>query len=101
MPDMSKANDCRLSQLLDKPFRFRGAVTSWRGVVESGVFTRREIWLQEYATRKRNGTYAKLRTPKANYVLLDDSGTGLTCPKMVFDWAESIPRTDSRPKYCD
>ena len=83
-----KMKAAKVQKELDKKIRYKGQIMTYKQVLESSLFTHKRIHVQEYASKKINGEYAKLKKPKLHYGLWNDQGIGIDVPKTIYDYSK-------------
>lgn len=101
MNGLEKANAARLDAALDKQWRFKNGISTFRALIEAGEFDRAEVGETPLATwnrrkfnrmdqRQQAEYQRKMDTTKPEYRLFRTGcphGSWVPVPKMVFDWA--------------
>jgi hypothetical protein len=82
---LQAANNARLQKALNKKYNFSGTISTLGNYILSQEWTHKTATIQEYANKKRNGCYAKLKTPKTNFTIWREDGGGILVPKIVWD----------------
>lgn len=87
---------------LAKKLRFDFGIYSWRGAIDNGKFTLRQVSVEnavKYNRRKYNGMnwdeqkeyVKKLSKKKIIYSLVKPNGNSVDCPKLVWEYANKLP----------
>jgi len=85
----------RLRKALEKQYNFNGTICSLGARIIAMHPIRRSHYIRHYATKKRNGCYARLTNPKHEYTIWylgpGIRESGIDVPKIVFDALPHLP----------
>ena len=90
---IERMNIGKLKKCLDREYRFSSGVMTLGQHFELYPPIYKTLKYQKYASKKRNGCYAELKTPKPIYTLWKENDLGIDVPKMVFDYFDVPDRS--------
>jgi len=85
---LDRANAARLVKALNKRWNFSAGIMTMREYLQLRNPIGKHVHYQKYASKKHNGEYKKLATPKVIYEADFDDRTSIEVGKLIFDWLD-------------